>query len=203
MALEVVERQITETWYELCGDLEACEIFPTLLSDSESRKEVEENISTEHERGEGEYDGCPGQEDEMPDEIDEFTESAIAEFRDEALAAAKTKLTALKPGQTLLRCDFEDAEQTILDEAAKELGITDPWDKAEAAQLAEEEARRQQMREEEERRQKETPEVLEKARSLFNAGNSHTAVRGMFPNHKESIAKLVGEMRSQGVHIAR
>lgn len=202
MPLSVTERQTTKTWYELNGDLEARELFPNLLPNSDSVIEMEEEMSTEPEEDDGRYDGCPASDDEMETEIDKFTNSALAEFHPEALAAAKAKLTALKPGQTLLRGDFEDAEQTILDEAAKELGIPDPWDLAEAAQIAEEEARRKQRREEEERRQKETPEVLEKARSLFNAGKSHTAVREMFPNHKGAIANLVGELRSQGVHIA-
>jgi len=203
MPLEVVQRQVTETWYELGGSIEARELFPTLLPNSESVMEIEGDITTEHEVAEGKYDGSPADEAEMEDEIAEVTESAKERFAPEALTAAKAKLMELKPEATLLHSDLEEAEETAYEEAAKELGITIPWDSAEAAQIAEEEARRQQRHEEEERRKKETPEVLEKARSLFNAGNSHTAVRRMFPNHKDSIAKLVGEMRSQGVHIAR
>jgi len=207
MSLSVTERQITETWYELGGDLEARELFPNLLPNSESVKEVEENISTEHEEGEGKYDGFPSELDEMPDEIEEFTESAIAEFHDEVMTAAKARLTALQSGQTLLRGDFEDAEEAILNEAAKELGIPDPWDPVETAQIAAyeaaEEARQKQMREEEEQRKKEAAEVLEKARTLFQAGTSHATVRGMFPTHEGRIGQLVGDLRRQGVHVPR
>ena len=203
MSFEVIERQVTETWYELQGSIEARELFPTLLPNSESVMEIEDGITTEHEVAEGKYDGCPADECEMEDEVAERKESAIVRFAPEALVAAKAWLMALKPGDTLLRADLEEAEETAFEEAAKELGITIPWDPAEAAQLAEQEARWKRMREEEEQRTREAPEVLEKARALFKAGSSHTAVRGMFPNHAGQIAKLVGEMRSQGVHIAR
>lgn len=207
MPLGVTQCSTKETWYQLWGELEACELFPKLLSSSDSWKEMEEAIETEHEIDAGPYDGCPAEKCRMENEIAKFTESAIAEFRNEALAAAKAKLTGLEAGQTLLRHDFTAVEQTIVEAAAKELGITVPWDPAEAAQMAAAEAAKESERrmreEEEEQLKKETAEVLEKARSLFMGGNSHSAVRNVFPQFSGQIANLVGAMRSQGVHIAR
>ena len=205
MSMQVIERQTTETWYELSGDLAARDVFPRLLPDSEAIKEVED-IQTEPEAAEGRYDGCPQEDDAMEDEIAEFTQSAISEFHDEALTAAKSLLAALQAAQTLLHCDFEEVEEVILEEAAKALGVTIPWDPVEAAQMAADEAARQvrlqQQRELEELRAKETDEVLEKACQLFKTGNSHAAVRAMFPQFTTAIASLVGEMRKEGVQIA-
>ncbi len=206
MALDVTERQITETWYELTGDLEARDLFPRLLPNSDSIVEVEEDIQTESEFDDGKYDGCPQDHCAMEDEVEEFTKSAISEFHDEALSAAKTILTVLKAGETLLHKDFECEEEDILDEAAKALGIELPWDPAEAAQLAAEkaarEARVKQEREQQELRTKEAAEALEKARELFKAGNSHGLVRATFPNFTTEIANLVGALRKEGVKIA-
>jgi hypothetical protein len=42
MTLQVTERQSVEQWYELSGAVEAKELFPTLLPNSESLKEVED-----------------------------------------------------------------------------------------------------------------------------------------------------------------
>ena len=50
MTLQVTERQSVEQWYELSGAVEAKELFPTLLPNSESLKEVED-IQTEPEGG--------------------------------------------------------------------------------------------------------------------------------------------------------
>ncbi len=206
MPLEVIERQTTETWYALTGDLAARDVFPRLLPNSESIKEVEEDITTESEFDDGKYDGYPQDDGEMEEEIDEFTQSAISEFHDEALTAAKTTLTALNAGKTLLHKDYEHEEEDILEEAAKALGIAVPWDPAEAAQIAAEEAageaRLKREREQQELRTKEAAEVLEKARHLFTAGNSHAVVRAMFPNFTTEIANLVGALRREGVTIA-
>src|SRR5579862_4264433 len=109
MSLHVVERQMTETWYELYGELKASDLFPRLLPNTDSTKEVEDEIKTEGEFKEGRYDGCPQEEDEMEEEIAEFTESALVAFHDEAIVAAKALLKALKAGQTLLCREFEDA----------------------------------------------------------------------------------------------
>jgi hypothetical protein len=137
MPLEVIERQTTEQWYELSGDLAASEIFPRLLPKSESTWDARDGeIETEHEQVDGPYDGCPQPDTEMKKEIAEFTKSAIAEFHDEALTAAKTMLTALKAGQTVLRGDFRELEKNIMEKAAKELGVAVPWDPVEAAQKA-------------------------------------------------------------------
>lgn len=207
MALSVTERQKTERWYELYGHLEARELFPKLLPNSDSVMEMDEEISTEPELVESGYDGCPAEHRRMANEVAKFNESAIAKFRDEALPAANAMLTGLAAGQTLLRRDFKEIEKTFLEEAAKELAISIPWDAAEAAQMAADEAAkeafRKRMLEEDERRKQEIAEVLEKARSLFMAGNSHTAVRGMFPNYAGQIGGLVGELRRQGVQIPR
>jgi hypothetical protein len=206
MSLQVIERQTTTTWYELNGELEASELFPTLLPNSESVKEIEEDIETEPEEREGKYDGCPQDDSEMEDEIDEFTKSALSEFHDEAIVAAKALLMGLKAGQTLLCREFEEAEETVLEEAAKELGMAIPWDPAEAAQIAAdqaaEEARAKQRREQEEQRKKDVAEVLQKARELFKAGNSHSAVSTKFPSFSNEISKLVGELRKEGVRIS-
>jgi hypothetical protein len=210
MALQVIERQTTEQWYELSGTLAASEIFPNLLSKSESiwdTAEQDEEIKTEREQVEGKYDGCPQEDDAMEDEIAEFTKSAIAEFHDEALNAATAMLTALKPGDTLLQRDFEDTEMEILEEAAKALGIAVPFDPVEAAQMvaeqAAQEARLQQHREQEVLRAKQTAEVVERARLLFQQGNSHTVVRARFPEFASAIATLVGELRRQGVQVLK
>jgi hypothetical protein len=207
MALHVTERQTTDTWYELTGDLEACELFPTLLRDSESAKEVENEINSEHDTADGRYDGYPAPE-AMEDEVAEFTKAAIAELHDEALAAAKTTLTtALKAGETLLHKNFEDEEEGVLEEAAEVLGVAIPWDPVEAAQVAAEQAVRQaEMQQDHERqalRAKETAEALENARQLFKTGNSHAVVRAKLPKFTTEIASLVGELRKQGVQIAR
>jgi hypothetical protein len=206
MSLQVTERQQVEQWYELNGYIEACEVFPRLLPNSESVAEIEEDIESEHEFNEGRYDGCPQEDESMEDEVAEFTKSAISEFHDEALTAAKNILTALKVGQTLLHGDFEDEEESIVEEAAKALGVAVPWDPAEAAQIAADEAARQvrlqQERELAELRAKKTAEVLENARQLFKTGNSHAAVRTMFPAFETAIASLVGAMRKEGVQIA-
>ena len=98
MTLQVTERQSVEQWYELSGAVEAKELFPTLLPNSESLKEVED-IQTEPEVSEGDTDGCPQPDEEMENEIAEFTDSALSEFHDEALTAAKNLLTALKAGK--------------------------------------------------------------------------------------------------------
>jgi hypothetical protein len=145
MGLEVTERQTMQQWYELSGDLKARELFPQLLPTSESVKdarEVDEEIRTEPEEKAGPYDGFSQPLDAMQDEVDEFTKAAIAEFHDEALTAAKALLTALKAGSTLLHKDFEEVEEEILEEAAKELGVAIPWDPVEAAQIAAAEAAR-------------------------------------------------------------
>jgi hypothetical protein len=206
MSLQVTERQQVEQWYELSGYIEACEVFPRLLPNSESVAEVEDDIESEHEFKEGRYDGCPQEDDAMEGEIDDFTKSAISEFHDEALTAAKNMLTALKAGETLLHKTFQDEEEAVLEEAAKALGIAVPWDPAEAAQIAADEAARQvrlqQERELAELRAKKTAEVLENARQLFKTGNSHAAVRAMFPAFETAIASLVGAMRKEGVQIA-
>jgi hypothetical protein len=205
MSVQVIERQTTETWYELTGDLAARDVFPRLLPNSEAIKEVED-IRTDPEAKDGRYDGCPQEDEAMAEEIDEFTETAISEFHDEALTAAKNILTALKVGQKLLHGDFEDEEESIVEEAAKALGIAVPWDPVEAAQIAADEAARQvqlqQERELAELRAKKTAEVLENARQLFKTGNSHATVRAMFPAFETAIASLVGEMRKEGVQIA-
>jgi hypothetical protein len=209
MTLHVTERQTTEQWYELSGCIEARELFPTLLPNSESVKEIEdEDIETEHEFEEGRYDGCPQGPEEMQDEVDEFTKSALAEFHDEALAAAKAVLTAaLQAGQTLLLKNFDEDEEVILEEAAKALDVAIPWDPAEAAQMAADkaasEAQAQRAREQEELRKKETAGVLEKARQLFKDGNSHAAVRAMFPAFTTAIGDLVGALRKEGLQIAK
>jgi hypothetical protein len=140
MSLQVIERQSTTQWYELCGHLEASELFPRLLPNSESIKEMDEEIETEPEVVEGRYDGCLQDDCEMEDEIAEFTKSALSEFHDEALAAAKATLTALQAGQTLLQRGFQDEEEVVLEEAAKALCIAIPWDPVEAAQIATEQA---------------------------------------------------------------
>jgi hypothetical protein len=215
MSLQVIERQTTTQWYELSGDLEARELFPRLLPNSKSVTEnaSEPEIKTEPEEVEGGYDGFPQDDAEMEGEIAEFTKSALAEFHDEALAAAKATLTALQGGQTLLHEDFEDEEEVVLGEAAKALGIAIPWDPAEAAQMAAAQAaaevRHQQWLEEEKLRQaaeelsrKATEQVLEQATQLFKAGTSHAAVRARFPNFANEIGGLVGRLRSQGVRIA-
>jgi hypothetical protein len=219
MALEVYERQQTEQWYVLSGYIEAREVFPTLLPNSESVVEIEDDegeIETEHEFNEGGYDGCPQELEQMEDEVAEFTKSALMEFHDEALAAAKAMLTALKAGETLLRANFDEdgREEVILEEAATALGVVVPWDPVEAAEIAAAEvahqAALQRQREQAELdaiqaelRAKETAEVLEKARELFKAGNSHAAVRAAFPQFATQIASLVGELRKQGMQIAR
>ena len=206
MTLQVTERQTTTQWYELSGELEARELFPNLLPNSKSVKEVEEDIKTEAEEVEGKYDGCPQEDDAMEDENAEFTSTAVAEFNPEALAAAKNRLTALKDGETLLRQNFEEAEEEVLEEAGKVLGVAVPWDPVEAAQIAAYVAAEEQRRKEEELqnelRAKGRAEVLEKARALFKAGNSHVAVRAMFPLFTNEIAMLVGAMRKEGVKIA-
>ena len=205
MTLQVTERQSVEQWYELSGAVEAKELFPTLLPNSESLKELED-IQTEPEVSEGRYDGCPQPDEEMENEIAEFTDSALSEFHDEALTAAKNLLTALKAGQTLLHGDFEEQEEEILEEAATALGIALPWDPVEAARIAAEEAasqvRLQQERALAEPRATKTSEVLENARQLFKTGNSHAAVRALFPEFTTAIATLVGVLRKEGVQIA-
>jgi hypothetical protein len=70
MTLHVTERQQTEFWYRLSGHLAASELFPRLLPNSESRKEVE-GIETEHETDVGRYDESPCP-DAMEDEVVEF-----------------------------------------------------------------------------------------------------------------------------------
>lgn len=144
MSLQVTERQTVEQWYELSGNLEARELFPTLLPNSQTAKEIdeEEPIETEREGEAGRYDGYPQEDDEMEGEIAEFTESALSEFHDEALTAAKARLAALKPEQTLLCGDFEDVELVILEEAAEAMGVAIPWDPAEAAEIAADKAAR-------------------------------------------------------------
>ena len=144
----------------------------------------------------------------MGDEIAEFTESAIAnEFHEEALTAARAVLVALKPEQTLYREHFEEAEQRILDEAAQTLGIACPWDPQETAEIAAEQAARLQHEHEEreraELRIKQKAEVIQKAAELFKTGASHSTVRGMFPNFSNEIGQLVGNLRNQGLQIAR
>jgi hypothetical protein len=206
MGLQVTERQTTRTWYELSGEVEARRVFPKLLASSRSIKEVDQEIRTEPEEDEGKYDGFRAEHDAMECEIEEFTQSAIAQFHDEALAAAKGVLMALKSGQTLLLKDFEEAEINILDEAGSTLGIAVPWDPTEAAQMAAktaaDEARLQQIREREELHAKQLPEVLENATRLLKTGHSHSAVKATFPAFTNEIAKLVGELRKDGVQIA-
>lgn len=214
MALCVIERQQKETWYELHGELKANELFPALLPNSQSNKKPEDDIRTESDFEPGRYDGqkCPDAEarGDVEAKIDQFNKLAMAEFHDEALAAAKAKLTALNPGETLLQRDFlEEGDYDVLEEAAKELGISIPWDPAEAAQIeakwaAEETARFQ--REKEQREQlaafcSALPEPLQKVAELLKTGNSHSAVRAMFPDLEGKISGLVGELRKRGVQI--
>jgi hypothetical protein len=127
MSLRVTERQKLETWYELSGDIEARDLFPTLLPTSNSLVEADE-IETEHDIGAGRYDGFDQPDYEMRQEIAEFTESALVEFHSEALAAAKAALKALTAGETLLHKNFKDQEVSVLEEAAKALGVVICWD---------------------------------------------------------------------------
>jgi hypothetical protein len=206
MPLDVTECQVSKTWYQLTGDLSASELYPKLLPNSQSVVEIDDPIETEPEEQDGQYDGASADDGEMENEIAEFTKAAIAEFHDEALAAAKTTLTSLKPSQTLLHADFESEEEEILEEAANVLGTAVPWDPIEAAQdavrRAENELRELQRKRAEELTNQQIAEVLQKAEPLLRAGNSHATVRAMFPpEFSGKIANLVGELRSQGVRI--
>jgi hypothetical protein len=125
MSLCVTERQQTEQWYELSGCLEASELFPKLLAGSNDVLEVEDVIETPHDTDSGRYDGFEQDQCEMEDEVAEFTQTAIAQFHDSALAAAKALLAT--PGQTLVHRDFEEIEEKVLEEAAMSLGIAIPW----------------------------------------------------------------------------
>lgn len=130
--------QVVRQWVEVLGEVEASELFPALLPNSKSVYEVE--IDTEDDPTPGKYDGF---DQDVPDEIQEQAElEAEQEFHGEALEAAKSFLQGMAPAISILREDFEEREQEVLEEAAKLLGIDMPWDAAEAARVqAEEEAR--------------------------------------------------------------
>jgi hypothetical protein len=88
MPLQVIERQTTKTWYELAESLTSRAVSEASLN-SKSVKEIEEEIKTERETREGKYDGCLQEDDALEEEIAEFTDSALAEFQEEVLTAAK------------------------------------------------------------------------------------------------------------------
>jgi hypothetical protein len=142
MSLYATERQMERQWLEVGGGVGASELFPTLLLNSKSVHEVD--ISTEEEDGteesEGRYDGYS---QHVPEDIQEQAElDAEQEFHGEALEAAKSFLQGIAPATSILREDFEEREQKVLEEAAKLLGIDVPWDAEEAARVqAEEDAR--------------------------------------------------------------
>ena len=127
MALTVNEFQTKTTRYELSGDLEARELFPVLLPNSQAFKAIDEDEPiVEEEGGDSEDWGpVPGVPRAMRADVAEFTKSALAEFHDEALAAAKAVLQA---GQALLRKNFKEEEVVVLQEAAEALGVTILWD---------------------------------------------------------------------------
>jgi len=114
--------QVSKTWDEVDGTLEAAELFPNLLPDSKSELEacelVEDEDELRTEESEGPYDGCP---QDVDDEIEAaLTEKAEAEFRSEAFEAAKTYL---RTHSTIFHKNLEDREIIILEAAAAELGI--------------------------------------------------------------------------------
>lgn len=163
MSLRATEVQ--RQWLEILGDVGASEIFPRLLSDSESIYEVE--ISTEDEAMPGRYDGF---DQDVPEEIQEQAESeAEAEFHDEALQAAKSFLQGIAPAESILREDFEERERKVLEEAAKLLGVEVPWDAAEAASIqAEEQARIRKLEDD----KKAAAEYLETVNATIAAGGT-------------------------------
>jgi hypothetical protein len=180
MSLQVTERQQVEQWYELSGYIKACEVFPKLLPNSESVAEVEDDIESEHEFNEGRYDGCPQGPEAMQDEFDKFTKSALSEFHDEALTAAKDLLMALKATETLLHKDFEDKEEEILEEAAKALGIALPWDPAEAAQIA-------------------AAQIAQHARTIVYAQNDVARAQAMLDQNEAEITRAKAQNKPKMV----
>jgi hypothetical protein len=127
--------QVSKTWDEVDGTLEAAELFPNLLPDSTSELEacelVEDEDELRTEEREGRYHGCPQDVDEDIEAA--LTEMAEAEFRSEALEAAKTYL---RTHSTIFHENLEVREIIILEAAAAELGIVVPWDTEEASQIA-------------------------------------------------------------------
>src|SRR6267154_16524 len=198
MSLHATERQIERQWLEIGGTVEASEIYPTLLSKSESEYEVEISTEDEADEEEGRYDGCP---QDVPGEIEEQAElEAEQEFHHEALEAAKSFLRGIAPATSILREDFEEREQKVLEEAAKLSGIDVPWDAAEAASIqAEEEARIHKL----EAEKKVAAEYLETANAMIAAGGILPAFPTLSAweltyNLRQQIDNIVtGEMEKQ------
>jgi hypothetical protein len=220
--------EVVRQWLDIGGTVEASELFPTLLSKSESEYEVE--ISTEDDATPGKYDGC---EQDVPGEIQEQAElEAEQEFHGEALEAAKSFLQGVAPATSILRGDFDEREQKVLEEAAKLLGVEVPWDAAEAASIqAEEEARIRKL----EAEKKVAAEYLETANAMIaaggilpafptltweltynlrqqldnivtgemekqlRAGKPRNEVAARFPGFGGQLGNVVGKLRAQGV----
>src|SRR5260370_4395019 len=166
--------EVVRQWLDVTGGVEASELFPALLSKSESIYEVE--ISTEDDARPGKYDGY---EQDVPEEIKEQAElEAEQEFHHEALDAAKSFLRGIAPATSILREDFEEREQKELEEAAKLSGIDVPWDVAESASIqAEEEARIRKL----EAEKKVGAEDLEQANAMIPWGGSLPAYPHLSP----------------------
>ncbi len=219
--------EVVRQWLDVTGGVEASELFPALLSKSESIYEVE--ISTEDDARPGKYDGY---EQDVPEEIKEQAElEAEQEFHHEALEAAKSFLRGIAPATSILREDFEEREQKVLEEAAKLSGIDVPWDAAEAASIqAEEEARIRKL----EAEKKVAAEYLETASAMIasggilpafpreltynfrlrqqidnivtgemekqlRSGKPRNEVAAHFPGFGGQLGNLVGKLRAQGV----
>jgi hypothetical protein len=216
--LRAIERQVTTTWIEVDGEVTAAELFPNLLPESESFIEYESN--TEEESDDGRYDGCPQDVPEGCEE--EATAQAEEEFHAEALAAARKYLQA---HSSILRKSLEDREVKLLEAAAADLGISVPWDVAEAAQIAADQAALEARKRAYEAQQQvfkqlllqfrekhgidapcndcntELLVILDQAADLLRTGNAVQTVQNLFPKYKGQIANLVGPLRKRGVVI--
>lgn len=226
MSLHATEVQ--RQWLEVLGDVEASELFPTLLSGSKSIHEVE--IDTEDEATPGKYDGF---EQDVPKEIREQAESdAEVKFHGEAMEAAKSFLQGIAPAESILREDFEEREQKVLEEAAKLLGIEVPWDATEAARVqAEEDARIRKLEADKklaadyletvnatiaaggilpafpalpflgewELRQQIDKIITGEMEKQLRSGKPRNEVAARFPGFRGQLGNLIGELRAQGI----
>jgi hypothetical protein len=167
MSLYATEVQMVRQWLDIGGAVEASELYPTLLSKSESEYEVEIDTEEGTEEEPGKYDGCS---QDVPGEIQEEAElEAEQEFHGEALEAARSFLHGIAPATSILREDFEEREQKVLEEAARLLGVEVPWDVAEAARIqAEEDTRIRKL----EAEKKVAADYLETVNAAIAAGGN-------------------------------
>lgn len=174
--VEVTERQVTEQWYEASGEVRAQSLYPTLLQESEAVYEID--LETEPWRRDGNYDGYPGDFEDVEELFDGgFEQEVLQEFHEEALEGAKQFLLNLKAESMLLHSDFTEYEEQILQEASQSLGVSIPWNPNEDAMVAERERIEKEKRTEA-ARQRELRIAEIKAR--LEAGESEESLRKAF-----------------------